>query len=86
MRPLYPLHSIIIINSVDIEEGPVPDDMKDIVRTKRHELIETVANVDDELGEMFLSDQTPSPDELMVMHQCMHFIIMYSLRYLIIRY
>ena len=51
---------------VHVEERPVPDSLKELVATKRHELIETVANVDEQLGEMFLSDQMPTPTELMV--------------------
>ena len=50
-----------------INEESVPDELKELVQTKRHELIEAVANVDNELGEMFLSDQTPSPEQLMVL-------------------
>ncbi len=71
------MNYLLLPCSVNVEEGAIPDDLKDTVQTKRHELIETVANVDNELGEMFLSDQTPSPDELMVIHYSYQIIILY---------
>ena len=40
--------------------------MSSLVETKRHELIEAVANVDEKLCDMYLSDQIPSPNELRV--------------------
>ena len=49
-----------------IEENGVPSEMKSIVDTRRHELIETVANIDEPLGEIFLSDREPTSQELMV--------------------
>lgn len=52
--------------STTIVEEDIPSDMVDLVKTKKHELIESVANVDETLGEMFLSDQTPTTEQLMV--------------------
>ena len=49
-----------------IEENDVPSEMRSIVDTRRHELIETVANIDEPLGEIFLSDRVPTSQELMV--------------------
>jgi len=43
---------------------PIPDDMKQLVEEKRIELIECVSNVDDELAEIFLCDETPTVDQL----------------------
>lgn len=47
-----------------VREGGVPAHMQEEVTGKRRELIEMVANVDDVLGEQFLSDEDPSVDEL----------------------
>ncbi|KAL5475420.1 hypothetical protein EMCRGX_G025235 [Ephydatia muelleri] len=44
----------------------VPKDMRDLVAKKRFELVEAVANVDETLGEQFLSDVEPAPEDLMV--------------------
>ena len=49
-----------------VDEREVPSALRDLVQAKRRELVEAVANVDEVLGEMFLSDQTPSPEELTV--------------------
>lgn len=51
-------------SSTTLVEKDVPPDMMDLVQTKKYELIEAVANVDDSLGELFLSDQTPTPEQL----------------------
>ena len=49
-----------------MEEYEVPSEMKSIVTARRKELIECVANVDHVLGEMFLSDNAPSNEDIMV--------------------
>ncbi|KAE9545437.1 hypothetical protein AGLY_000980 [Aphis glycines] len=48
----------------DIEYGDIPEDMKKVAKEKRQELIEHVSNVDDQLGEMFLEEKTPTEQEL----------------------
>ena len=48
----------------NIIEGDVPDDMKDLVEEKRMELIENLADVDDEIGELFLMEEEPTEDQL----------------------
>lgn len=46
-------------------EDEVPKDMRDLVAKKRFELVEAVSNVDETLGEQFLSDVEPAPEDLM---------------------
>lgn len=48
----------------NIEYGDIPEDMKQMVKDKRQELIEHVSNVDEKLGEMFLEEKTPNEQEL----------------------
>lgn len=43
-------------------EKEIPDEYKSMAQDKRQELIETLSNVDDELGQMFLEDIQPTPD------------------------
>ena len=38
--------------------------MKELVAEKRATLIETLADVDDEMAEIFLDERTPSPEEI----------------------
>lgn len=47
-----------------IERGPVPDELKELVAEKRALLIETLADVDDEIAEIFLEEQTPTPEQI----------------------
>lgn len=47
-----------------ILEGEVPDDMRDLVEEKRMELIEKLADVDDEIGELFLMEEEPTEEQL----------------------
>ncbi len=47
-----------------ILEGEVPNDMKDLVEEKRMELIEKLADVDDEIGELFLMEEEPTEEQL----------------------
>lgn len=44
----------------------IPSDMLAEAKDKRQELIETVSNVDDQLGEMFLEEKKPNNEQLMV--------------------
>ena len=48
----------------EVVERDVPADLQDLVAEKQRELFEVVANVDETLGEQFLSDVEPSLDEL----------------------
>ena len=47
-----------------IVEGDIPDNMKDFVEEKRLELIEKLADVDDEIGELFLMEETPTAEQM----------------------
>ena len=42
-----------------VEKAPIPDDLKDLVEEKRMELFEKLADVDDDIAEMFLMEETP---------------------------
>ena len=58
--------SILCPVSSQIEEGEVPSDLVTQVEEKYSELVEAVANVDEELGEIFLSDNHPTSAQLNV--------------------
>lgn len=45
---------------VNVVEGEVPPDMMDTVREKRAELLERLADVDEEIGELFLMEEEPT--------------------------
>lgn len=47
-------------NGEDIVEGPIPEDLKELVEEKRQVLVETLADVDDEMAELFLDEQEPT--------------------------
>ncbi|XP_073256670.1 elongation factor G, mitochondrial-like [Porites lutea] len=47
-----------------VEEGFIPEDMIEECTKRRQELIETVADVDDVLGEMFLEEIQPTEEQL----------------------
>lgn len=47
-----------------VRVGEVPDDVRALAEEKRGVLIETLADVDDEIAEAFLDERTPSPDEI----------------------
>lgn len=44
----------------------IPADYRDMARDKRMELIETLSNVDEELGQMYLEDIKPTEDQIQV--------------------
>ncbi|XP_068702661.1 elongation factor G, mitochondrial-like [Montipora foliosa] len=48
-----------------VVEGVIPEDMVGECTKRRQELIETVANVDEVLGEMFLEEVQPTEEQLM---------------------
>jgi elongation factor G len=45
-------------------EGPVPDDLKELAETKRAEMVEAIAESDEELTEKFLMGEEITPGEL----------------------
>ncbi len=47
-----------------IVEIPVPDDLKASVDSTRAELIERLAEVDEEVGDLFLQEKEPSVDQI----------------------
>ena len=49
---------------VTIEEKEIPEDLKDEAETAHLELIEVLADLDEEIAEMFLMDETPSIERL----------------------
>ncbi|KAI1432835.1 elongation factor G 1 [Xylaria sp. CBS 124048] len=46
-------------------ENSVPEDLKEFAEEKRQVLIEKLADVDDEIAEMFLEEKTPTPEQIM---------------------
>jgi len=48
----------------DIVEGEVPADMMEMVEEKRAEMIERLANVDEEIEEIFLMEEEPTEEQL----------------------
>ena len=47
-----------------IVKGPVPPELNSLVEERRAMLIETLADVDDEIAELFLEEQEPSVDQI----------------------
>lgn len=47
-----------------IESDDIPADLKELVEQKRQELIETVADVDDELADLYLAEEPISTEQL----------------------
>lgn len=48
-----------------VRVGPVPEDLKELADKKRQELIEKLADVDDEIAEIFLEEGTPTNQQIM---------------------
>lgn len=48
-----------------LEKREIPEDLKEIVAEKRAVLIETLADCDDEMAEIFIEEREPTVDELM---------------------
>ncbi|KAF3764353.1 translation elongation factor G [Cryphonectria parasitica EP155] len=42
----------------------IPEDLKELAQQKRQELIEKLADVDDEIAEIFLDERTPTPEQI----------------------
>ncbi|AET37746.1 Mef1p Ecym_1525 [Eremothecium cymbalariae DBVPG len=47
-----------------IENGPIPEKLHDLVEEKRALLIETLADVDDEMAEVFLDEKEPTVEQI----------------------
>ncbi|KAK9494912.1 P-loop containing nucleoside triphosphate hydrolase protein [Lipomyces doorenjongii] len=47
-----------------IVEKSVPEELQDIVEEKRSVLIETLADVDDEIAEIYLNEEVPTPEQI----------------------
>ncbi|XP_018008365.1 elongation factor G, mitochondrial-like [Hyalella azteca] len=52
-------------NGEKVREGEVPEHLQELLQQRRHELIEAVSNADEEIGEMFLEEKTPTVEQLM---------------------
>lgn len=48
----------------EVEKRPIPEELKELVAEKRQELIETLADVDDEIASIFLDEREPTPKEI----------------------
>ncbi|KAJ2726244.1 Elongation factor G, mitochondrial [Coemansia sp. Benny D115] len=48
----------------DIVYGEIPEHLVESVQAAREELISTLAEVDDEIGELFIEEKTPTEDQL----------------------
>lgn len=46
------------------ETDEIPADLQKLAEERRAKLIETLADVDDEIGELFLDEQTPTPEQI----------------------
>lgn len=52
-------------SGVDIlQKDEIPENLKETVEERRKMLIETLADVDDEMAEMFLAEEQPSPEQI----------------------
>ncbi|KAH7127023.1 elongation factor G, mitochondrial [Dendryphion nanum] len=61
MKSIYnegPKGEIIVV------KDEIPADLVDLVKEKREKLIETLADVDDEIAELFLDEQVPTPEQI----------------------
>ena len=52
--------------SEKVRTDEITSDMRAEAKDRRQELIESLSNVDETLGEMFLEEKTPSNDEIRV--------------------
>ncbi|AEY95289.1 FABR227Cp [Eremothecium gossypii FDAG1] len=51
-------------NGEVLRKGPVPEELQDLVEEKRLLLVETLADVDDEMAEIFLDEQEPTVQQI----------------------
>lgn len=47
-----------------IEEREIPEDFKEVAQTKRQELIESLADLNDDIAEIFLMEEEPTEEQL----------------------
>jgi elongation factor G len=47
-----------------VEKDEIPANLKDLVKEKRAAMIETLADVDDEIAEIFLNEETPTEEQI----------------------
>ena len=59
-------------NGEQIRYDSIPSDMVVEAKEKRQELIESISNVDDYIGELYLEERMPTNDELIV---CFFFVV-----------
>ena len=51
-------------DGVDVREAEVPEELKELAIERRQEIIEKVADVDDELAELYLAGEEPSLEQI----------------------
>lgn len=51
-------------NGLNVVEDKIPENLQSLAEEKRLELIECVANADEEIGEMFLEEKIPTEEQL----------------------
>ncbi len=56
----------MLISSDKVVYGDIPNDMIDLVKKKRSELIATLADYDEEIADLFLEEVDPSHEQLKV--------------------
>ncbi|KAK2882428.1 Elongation factor G, mitochondrial, partial [Arthroderma sp. PD_2] len=49
---------------VIVETDEIPENLRDLVQERRVKLIETLADVDDEIAELFLDEKEPTPEQI----------------------
>ncbi|KAJ2905883.1 Elongation factor G mitochondrial [Zalerion maritima] len=49
---------------IRIKTGPIPDELKELAEEKRQILVEKLADVDDEIAEIFLDEGDPTPEQI----------------------
>eukprot|EP00056_Hartaetosiga_gracilis_P012827 m.206420 g.206420 ORF g.206420 m.206420 type:complete len:735 (-) comp13756_c0_seq1:5683-7887(-) len=47
-----------------VEEGPVPEELSDLFEEKRHDLIAALADVDEDIADLYLMEEDPDEDTL----------------------
>ncbi|XP_059174997.1 elongation factor G, mitochondrial-like [Physella acuta] len=52
-------------HGLTLREDEIPSDLRAEAKDKRQEMIEMVSNVDDQLGEIFLEEKTPTAQDIM---------------------